>query len=165
MKKICYVFVAMSAILLVGCGQKETPTPPSQMGVYVRGIGDIRQDTTIVVTDAIQSLSGEMQMEVVGEVTMSISPLKMIITRSATDRIDEFCAADKCTICDGEETQELEFFYDKDVPDSEFTSKIEWYAHYILPRTGETDYVVKYQFINFDRQLTLTVHYDYQQSE
>ena len=166
MKKIIYMMTALLAVTLVGCKPAPVPTPHSEMTVFVNGIGAIARDTTIVVHDAeMNILTGEMTMGVSGDIRMSVTPLKVIVTSSATDRIDEFCAAGTCTITDGEPVQELKFVYGADIPDTEYTSSVDWYAHYILPDEGDTDYVISYQFINHDRNVTLTIHYDYQENE
>ena len=162
MKQALYVFIAALGLSLAACQPKNPPVveedPHSQMQVLVNGIGVIHQDTTIVVHDALLSLSGEMQMEVRGEFQNVVKKLEVFITRSAIDRIDEFCTANTCTMCNGEEQQHLSFNLGEE-------TSATWFAHYTLPETGDTDYIVSYKFVNYDREMTLTVHYDYQESE
>jgi len=153
MKKIIYMMVALLSLCLAGCNKLE-PEKHSDMKVLVNGVGEITKDTTIVINLAEISLSGELQMSVHGEMKDVVDVLKVTITRSDTDRIDEFCTGSTCTICDGETIQELEF------PFKDNTSS-RWYAHYYLPQDGDTDYVVSYKFSNYDKSVTLTVHYDY----
>jgi hypothetical protein len=165
MKKIIYMMAALLAVTLVGCKPTPVPTFHSEMTVFVNGIGAITKDTTIVVHDAeMNILTGEMTMGLSGDIRYTLAPLDVNVTRSATDRIDEFCAAGKCTITNGEETQHLHFQYDM-YEGELWAPNVDWYAHYNLPKEGDTDYVISYQFINHDRNVTLTIHYDYQENE
>ena len=153
MKKILYITAALMCLCMVSCNKPE-PEKHSDMKVLVNGVGVITKDTTIVINTAELSLSGDLQMSVNGDVKDVVDVLEVTITRSATDRIDEFCTGGVCTICDGETVQELEFPFKGETAST-------WYAHYNLPNEGETDYVVSYQFSNYDKSVTLTVHYDY----
>ena len=153
MKKLMYVFMAALTIGLAACNKPE-PEKHSDMKVFVSEFGEITKDTTIVINNAELSLSGDLQMSVLGEIKDVVDVLKVTITRSATDRIDEFCTGGVCTICDGETVQELEFPFKGETASA-------WYAHYRLPMQGDTDYVVSYKFSNYDKSVTLTVHYDY----
>ena len=133
----------------------DDPSVPSTMQLMMNGVGVIAKDTTITVSEASLSLSGKMQMAVTGEIT-GIKAFRVLITRSAQDRDDEFCAADKCCPNSGDAEQELNF----SVKDGDASS---WYAHYNLPAEGDTRYTVKYKFINYSRVITLTVVYDYKE--
>jgi len=161
MKKYVYVLaIALLAMSWAGCQPKNGPDGHhSEMKVIVTGVGVITSDTTIVIHDAMLNvLSGETQMEVRGELKDVTDKLEVTITRSATDRIDEFCVANSCNICNGEETQHLEFNFTGNNTGSS------WYAHYNMPQDGDLDYTVSYKFVNYDRQVTLTVQYDYQET-
>ena len=155
MKKTIHLLLTVLALMAVSCTPKPIQKNTSQMRLFVDGIGEITADTTITVHEVQQSLSGAQQMQIQGELK-NVEPtvLTMQITRSATDRMDEFCTERVCTICDGEPVQELVFNVPEGEPDTD------WYAHYTLPKEGEMNYTVQYKFINLDRHFTLTVHYE-----
>ena len=133
----------------------DDPSVASTMQLLLNGVGPLTKDTTITVSEAELSLSGKMQMAVTGEIS-GIKAFRVVITRSAQDRDDEFCAADKCCPNNGDVEQVLNFT----VRDGDASS---WYAHYNLPAEGDTRYTVKYKFINYSRVITLTVVYDYKE--
>ena len=165
MKKLMYVLLAVLTLVFAACNNRPTPpeepeiddpTVPSTMKLFVDGIGEITADRTITLHDALLSLSGETKMEVKGTIE-GVQALRVLVTRSEEGRTDELCAFGKCALGDGELEQEFNFFV---VDDSDT-----WFAHYIVPETDHSPYTVKYKFINYSRVITLTVVYDYQESE
>ena len=171
MKKLMYVVLAMFAISFAACSPIENPPEPedpeiddptvaSNMQLFVDGIGEITGDTTIVVTTAEEQLSGYYQMSVEGTIE-GIQAVRVIVTRSKKDRMDELCALGTCAAGDGELEQEFNF---RVIGDNN-----KWYAHYTFlpdlcrtePYTPLNPYIVNYKFINYSRVVNLTVVYDY----
>lgn len=151
---------------MVACGPGNEPTPPdgeenerpefldstktSTMQVFV-GSFLLNADTTIVVTDAEQSLSGAMQMGVQGAI-QGVKQFRVTITRSKEDRKDELCAGVQCVPGDGELTQEIDFNLMGETSG-------QWYTHYTPTEKG--DYTVDYLFQNYNKKVKLTVVYRY----
>lgn len=168
MKRLIYLFLAALTLSFAACNNQPTPPPEpeepeiddptvaSSMQLFVDGIGEITKDKTVTLHNAVLKLSGEMQMEVKGTIE-GVEALRVMVTRSATDRVDELCALGTCAAGDGEAEQEFNF----SVVDGSKT----WYAHYIVPEADHSPYTVKYKFINYSRVITLTVVYDYQETE
>ncbi len=167
MKKCFYVLLAVLGMSVASChNQPVNPTPEdpeiddatveSSMRLFVNDIGEIRSDTTIYIYTAMQQLSGQMQMEVSGYLE-NIEALRVMVSRSATDRTDELCALGTCAIGDGEAEQQFDF--------AVINNSLTWYAHYTLPESGDPLYTVNYKFINYSRVINLTVVYDYKETE
>ena len=172
MKKLMYVLFAALMMSLVACHNQpvtppepndpeiDDPTIPSNMQLFVEGIGEITGDTTIIVTTAEEQLSGKLQMSVEGTLE-GVQAVRVIVTRSELDREDELCALGTCAAGDGQLEQEFNF---RVVGDNN-----KWYAHYTFlpdfcttePYTPHYLYTVNYKFINYSCVVTLTVVYDF----
>ena len=168
MKKLMYVLLAALTLSFVACNNQpvtppepeepeiDDPTIPSTMQLFVDGIGEITKDKTITLHNALLSLSGELKMEIKGTIE-GVDKIRVMVTRSTTDREDELCAFGTCATGNGETEQEFNF----SVIDGSNT----WFAHYTVPEADHSPYTVKYKFINYSRVITLTVVYDYQETE
>ena len=161
MKRLIYLLLAALTLSFAACNNQPTPPPEpeepeiddptvaSSMQLFVDGIGEITKDKTVTLHNAVLKLSGEMQMEVKGTIE-GVEALRVMVTRSATGREDELCVG-ACAAGDGEAEQEFNF--------SALGGSSTWFAHYIVPEADHSPYT------NYSRVITLTVVYDYQETE
>lgn len=167
MKRYLSFFLYSLLVLgMVACGPENDPKDPkeevdetpeyldktkaSQMELYL-GAVPVTADTTVVVTDAVESLSGAMQMGVEGSIS-GVKAFRVSIRRSAEGQKDELCAGVQCVPGNSETEQNIDFNLMGE------TSGL-WYTHYTPKEKG--DYTVEYRFQNYNRDITLKVIYRY----
>lgn len=167
MKKFFYAMMSLAMLgMLVACEPKNKPDTPdeeddapeymdkskkSEMVVYVGPIA-VAADTTIIVTDVEESLSGAKQMGISGTIK-GVKGFRVTATRSEAGQKDELCAGVQCVPGDGELKQVYEFNL------LNGSTEATWYTHYTPTKSG--DYTVDYKFENYNRTLTIKVIYRY----
>ena len=119
--------------------------------VLVDGVGAIKADTTIVITEAKTNvITGKEEMEVTGLINYQ-GTLLVNIERGDADQDDQFCCADRCINTNYELRQQLSF---------SVNGVSNWFAHYTPEHSG--DATVTYTFApNNVNALRLTIVYRY----
>lgn len=141
------------AVLLGLTACNNQPVQKSSMHVFVDGVGEITADTTLIVDEVYQSISGYPEMALNGRVD-SVSTLDVNIHRRVLDAFDEFCCAGTCSAGDGEAEQSLHF----KLPEG--TTSSPWYIH--CRAEQDTVYAITYHFINQGKKIQLQVVFDNQ---